>query len=178
MKETTAQQRMDLLKEIADAGIGTIQEWLKHWQRDNGENVRLRYFEDGTTVVELDNEVVMSVHLAVDVSMDKYVDAVNEPTGFVLKRTWSTVPAGWFVRTPKGDWIEVMSTTREGGQQMVTLDVSGQRKAWPRDPAGEVDVRRGTLVDKSMDEAITALGDVSILEDVPFDGPYVARGES
>lgn len=173
MKETTAQQRFDLLREISEVGLGTIQEWMRRWQADNGGNVHMRYFEDGTTVVEVDGEEVMSIRIAVDVSAVQYVDAVNKPTGLTLARTWGTIPAGWFVQAPKG-WFEVISSRRDGDRQMVTLDVGGQRGTWPRDPDAKVDVRRGTLADAAMDAAVDAFGkDAAILDDTP---PWTADG--
>jgi hypothetical protein len=178
MKETTAQQRFDLLKEIADAAHDTITEWLKRWragENGEGEEIRLRHMDDGTTVVEVDGDEVMSVRIAVDVSVAEYVDAVNKPVGFVLTRPWSRIPVGWFVRTPKGDWVEVLATHRDGCNQRVTLDVSGKQGTYPYDPDAKMSVRRGTLVDATMDAAVDALGDASpILDDSPpFDPPYV-----
>lgn len=179
MKETTAQQRMDLLKEIADTAQGTLNEWMRHWQ-DDDQDIRLRWQTDGTAVVELDGEEVMSVRVAVDVSAVQYVDLVNKPTGFVSPRPWGRIPAGWFVRTPKGAWIEVLATRRDGCNQLVTLDLGGGRRStFGYDPEAVQSVRRGTHADAVMDEAMDALGDMSILKDEPpFDGPYVARTDA
>jgi hypothetical protein len=178
MKETTMQQRMDLLTEIADAVLDTASRWLKRWragESDDGDEIRVRWQDDGTAVVEVDGDEVMRVQVEVTASVVDYVNAVNKPTGFVGKRTWARVPAGWFVRTPKGDtWFEVLATRREGDKQMVTLDVAGQRGTYPRDPDETVVIRRGTLADAAMDAAVDALGDAAILEDEPpFDPPYV-----
>lgn len=96
----------------------------------------------------------------------------NEPTGFILTRTWATVPAGWFVRTPQGQWLEVGKTNFIGstGTQMVSLRVGEDFHAFPRDPAGEVKVRRGTYSPVVRDDAITSLETAfttAILHDEP-----------
>lgn len=96
----------------------------------------------------------------------------NEPTGFILSRTWSTVPAGWFVRDPKGNWLEVGKTSFIGstGTQMVSIRVGDGFQAFPRDPDGPVKVRRGTWSPVVRDDAITSLESAfhtAILRDEP-----------
>lgn len=96
----------------------------------------------------------------------------NKPTGFILTRTWETVPAGWFVQTPKGDWLEVGKTSFIGstGTQMVSIRVGEEFKAFPRDPAGEVKVRRGTLSSAILNDALEAIEGsfkTTILRDEP-----------
>lgn len=175
MKPTTVQQRMDLLTEINETARGTLGEWMRYWRAETGWDVRMRWQEDGTAVVEVDSDEVMRVQVEITVSAADYVDAVNKPTGFVITRTWATVPAGWFVQSPKG-WFEVIASRRDGDQQMVTLSTtSGQQGTWPRPPDAEVKVRRGTLADVVLDTAMDALGSgTTILDDTPpFDPPYV-----
>lgn len=78
----------------------------------------------------------------------------NKPTGFVLRKTWGEVPAGWFVRPPNAtDWWEVLA--REG--DTFTLRGPGGREGtWPRNPAEGVMVRKGTST-KARDDALAAL---------------------
>jgi hypothetical protein len=96
----------------------------------------------------------------------------NEPTGFILTRTWATVPAGWFVKAPNGSWLEVGKTSFIGstGTQMVSLRVGEDFHAFPRDPSGEVKVKRGTWSPVVRDDAITSLEaafTTAILHDEP-----------
>jgi hypothetical protein len=93
----------------------------------------------------------------------------NRPTGFVVRKTWSTVPAGWFVCVPgkTASWWEVIATRYAEGWQHVTLrGQDGREGTWPRDPDGEVKVRRGTQVPAEITDAIEALGEgAAIIED-------------
>lgn len=97
-------------------------------------------------------------------------DLVNEPIGGTLDRTWGTVPAGWFVQTPKGDWLEVDYTLRSGAHQSVGLRIGGKVATFPRDPAGPVKARRGSLSPRDRDEALDSLEEAfttAILRDEP-----------
>lgn len=75
--------------------------------------------------------------------------------------TWGHVPAGWYVQTPRGAWLEVIATHYDDstGRQWVTHD-SGE---WARDPAGAVTACPGTP--SPTDAAIAALGYPLIIED-------------
>jgi hypothetical protein len=96
----------------------------------------------------------------------------NEPTGFIVRKAWRYIPAGWFVRAkPSGRWYEVLSTrVMHSGLQLVKLgwaesgsplEVETQR---PREDV--VDCRRGSLAPSSVQAALEALGPgVEILED-------------
>lgn len=86
--------------------------------------------------------------------IDNHTCEPNKPTGFVLRKTWGEVPAGWFVRPPNGgDWWEVLA--REG--DTFTLRGPGGREGtWPRNPAEDVMVRKGTST-KARDDALAAL---------------------
>lgn len=94
----------------------------------------------------------------------------NKPTGFILRRTWATVPAGWFVQTPKGQWLEVGATHLQGDRQMVSIRVGDAFQAFPRDPDQEVKARRGTLAPRDRDDALNAIENAfktAILSDEP-----------
>ena len=177
MKPTTVQQRMDLLTEINDVIRDTANTWCRRWNAGEHQDeyeINLRWQEDGTAVVEVDTDEVMRVQVEITVSALDYVDATNKATGFVITRTWATVPAGWFVQSPKG-WFEVIASRRDGDRQMVTLAAGGQQGTFPRDPDAEVKVRRGTLADVDLDTAMAVLGEGAVIIDStpPFDPPHV-----
>lgn len=90
----------------------------------------------------------------------------NKPTGFVLRKAWKAIPAGWFVQAkPGGPWYEVLETIRRPGAQAVMLRIGNDSKTYPRDPDAPVTCRRGTLTGPVSD-ALDALSDgVEILED-------------
>lgn len=93
---------------------------------------------------------------------------VNKPTGFIVRKAWSTIPAGWFVtpggRTPQ--WFEVRATQRSGSSQMITLAMPDGDRVFGYDPDVQVDCRRGSLAPSSVQAALEALGaGVEILED-------------
>lgn len=177
MKETTKGERDMLLGEVADEAMGTIQEWLKRWCREDhradspGEEVRIRYYEDGTTVVELDDEPVMGIRFKVTVTAVDFANKINQPIQGRIQSQWDKVPSGWFVETPKGDWLEVGHTSLQaGGVQHVSLIINGQEVVFPRDPKGEVWIRRGSMAPKDMSDAMAALEEAfttAILHDEP-----------
>lgn len=69
----------------------------------------------------------------------------NRPIGFVVRRTWAEVPAGWFVRTPRQEWWEVCGSYAEGGKQVVSLrSPDGKIGTFPRTPNAEVSARKGS----------------------------------
>jgi hypothetical protein len=83
---------------------------------------------------------------------DAYVKAslpdtleTNMPTEEWEPRAWSRVPAGWFIRDPKGCAWEVLATESDGRYQRVTLRNSDwQEGTWPRKPGEEVEACPGT----------------------------------
>lgn len=100
-----------------------------------------------------------------DVKLRSAVDALNalteppnEPYGFILNRAWEEVHAGWFVRTPKGDWIEVLGNDEAAGgeKRNVTLAVNGKQAVFTYDASRNVSIRKGTR-GRDMDEAIDTL---------------------
>jgi hypothetical protein len=69
----------------------------------------------------------------------------NMPTEEWEPRAWSRVPAGWFIRDPKGCAWEVLATESDGRYQRVTLRNSDwQEGTWPRKPGEEVEACPGT----------------------------------
>jgi len=124
---------------------------------------------------EPEPESVVALSAAVD-ALEALLPAArrpNAPHGFVLTRPWDLIPAGWFVRVPNGEWWEVMGTERIGEKQHVSMrkdSMSPVSGPFPREPKGEVKVRRGTHTSE-LDDAIEALSDlfggVEILEDKP-----------
>lgn len=172
MRPTTIQERMDLMAEVADVKHDTIREWTNAWsaegERLNGVPIRLRWYEDGTAVVEVDGVPSLRVSVEITVHPVEFENEENRPTGFILRRTWATVPAGWFVQTPKGQWLEVGATHLQGDRQMVSIRVGDEFKAFPRDPDQEVKARRGTLAPRDRDDALDLMGDAfkaTIIED-------------
>lgn len=149
MKATTAQERIDLLREVNEAARSAMEEWCRRWNagaNGDGEPIHLVWQTDGTAVVEVDDLPAMRVQVEIAVSAVEYEEAAtNKPHGFILTRTWAEVPAGWFVQGPNGAWFEVVATRYEDGKQWVGMIVDGQRGEWPRDPNATVKVKRGTL---------------------------------
>lgn len=82
----------------------------------------------------------------------------NEPYGFVLNRAWEEVHAGWFVRTPKGEWIEVLGNDEAAGgeKRNVTLAINGKQALFTYDASRNVSIRKGSKT-KAMDDAINTL---------------------
>ena len=68
----------------------------------------------------------------------------NQPTGFVLRRPWCSIPAGWFVKAPNGTRYEITKTRRDGDTQVVTMLVNGTEATFPRVPGQVVWCQRGT----------------------------------
>lgn len=69
----------------------------------------------------------------------------NKPTGFVTRKPWAQIPAGWFVRPERStDWWEVVTTRAENHTQRVTLAYGDRSGTWPRNPEDIVSCRRGT----------------------------------
>jgi len=91
----------------------------------------------------------------------------NEPTGFVVRRPWSAIPVGYFVRAPKGnDWYEVMETREmHSDLQLVVLKLGGNLITTQRPRDQEVHVRRGSLANPSADALNTFGPGTSIIED-------------
>lgn len=155
------QERMDLLAELAETVQGTIRGgWMDYLQvekegsRLEGVQCRLRWMDDGTVNVEHDGEVILTARIRVEA---EWVPVANEPIGGTLDRTWSTVPAGWFVQTPKGDWLEVTDTHLSGAHQFVGLRINGEVSHWNRPPAGPVKARKGSLSPALRDDALDSL---------------------
>lgn len=174
MKPTTAQDRMDILAELNETLRGTATEWSRKLayvaDADEGvlygKTVRLNWQDDGSVIgsviVSLDGEPVLQASVEITCSAVDYTNAQNLPTGVTLGRTWGTAPAGWFVLSPAGAWLEILATEWVGGghhgvgQQHVTLSVGGKRGTWKRDPFAPISVRKGSLTGE-LDAALEAL---------------------
>lgn len=101
--------------------------------------------------------------LAVETHLER-----QEPKGprpeLVRPLTWGTVPAGWYVQTPGGDWMLITHTATAGGDtQHVTMDVAGHAATFPRTAGASVIACPGPLT--STDAALSALGFPRVLED-------------
>jgi len=168
------QDRMDILAALAEGVHDTIR---GGWMRDvevqregsplEGLQLMLRWQDDGTVIVEHEGQALMRAQITVTV--DPVIE-VNKPTGFILTRTWATLPAGWFVQTPKGDWLEVTDTHLSGDRQFVGLRIKGEVSHWHRDPDQEVKARRGTLSPRDRDDALDAIESAfttAVLRDEP-----------
>ena len=168
------QERMGLLEEVAEGVQGTIRGgWMDYMvveKEDHpleGVQLRCRWMDDGTMILEHGGEDILRVQIEVTVTP---VIEENKPTGFILTRTWATVPALWFVQTPKGDWLEVTDTHLSGERQFVGLRINGEVSHWKRDPDQVVKARRGTLSPRERDDALNALESAfttAILRDEP-----------
>jgi hypothetical protein len=64
-------------------------------------------------------------------------------SGFVQDSTWGEVRPGWWVQTPKGEWLEVFGVD-SGGPFRVGLMLESGAHWFPRDPTGPVKVRKHT----------------------------------
>jgi hypothetical protein len=166
-------RKAELLREFRSAAQDTITEWLRRWPADDGASLKATYHDDGTVVLEREDESsIESFRLHFGVAVAEVGEEPNAPTGFVLPRTWGTVPAGWFVRTPKGEWWEVFATAELEGKQEVTLRSPEGKRVGPisREIDGKVSARHGTR-EKALAAAIAAIEtgfpDMTIVEDVP-----------
>jgi len=166
VKPTTNEDRVQILREVRDALEGTAQEWLtgSGWPSNeeegilHGASVRLRFYDDDTAIVELDGEPVMRFRWHAEVEVVEFEETTNKPTGFILPRTWATVPAGWFVKDPAGRWWEILETTATPAGQRVAMRYEGtMRGEWTRDPDAPVSARRGTLSPRERDDALNAI---------------------
>lgn len=163
---TTEADRDEIVAEVIEAVQDTAREWLTgSWNANADEGilhcaqVRLVWQTDGSALVKVDDDVVARIGVSASVSFLEFKDEVNAPTGFILPRTWSTVPAGWFVKDPKGRWWEILETKETPAGQRVAMRMEGNRGEWTRDPAGPVSARRGTLSPKTRDDAMDALAE-------------------
>lgn len=90
--------------------------------------------------------------------LERVTEPPNQPYGFTLNRAWEEVHAGWFVRTPKGEWIEVLGNDEAAGgeKRNVTLAVNGKQAIFTYDASRNVSIRKGTR-GRAMDDAIDVL---------------------
>lgn len=165
---TTAQQRMDLLIEVDSYLRDVLTEWANRWHAGPaeapGEALRLRWQDDGTAVLEMEDRPVMRLMVGWEVGAVEYSEA-GPRTDQARPMTWGTVPAGWYVQVPRtGEWFPVTRTcTPRPGVKEVTIDMSGEPFTHPRDPQGSVTACPGPP--NATDAAIEALGFPEILED-------------
>lgn len=163
MRNTTQRDRQDIVRDVTEGVLGAGYEWLRRYTGNeeegilNGAEVHLVWEAPDVCLVELDGEPTVRLRVAVTAEVLEYAEERNEPTGFILTRTWETVPAGWFVKTPKGDWLEVTDTHRSGDRQFVGLRINGHVSHWHRDPEVEVKARRGTLSSAILNDALEAI---------------------
>jgi len=115
--------------------------------------------EDGTALLEVDDRPVMRFSITFDVQATP-VDLPNEPEGEPYHATWGTVPAGYFVIAPNGEWYEVLETRAAGNQQIVTLPLG----TWARRADGRVTACRGSKFSEVAD-ALEVLGGGRIMQD-------------
>jgi hypothetical protein len=169
------QDRMQLMEAVADELHGTLREWASRVtvEREGhpleGVELHLVWMEDGTVEVRTTRHGDPILVAQVEITVSKAPEPVNEPTGPELPRTWGNTPAGWFVQTPKGDWLEVISTHQDSKGQRVNLRF-GERVAMFSYPPGKaVTARRGTAT-VVRDEALDVLESsftTAILDDQP-----------
>jgi hypothetical protein len=168
---TTEQARTDLLHEVDGMAWDTLTAWMRRWSDDAGRSCKVRWDMNGTAVLEVDGRDVFLFQVDITASVLDYVQVPesepNKPTGFRVRRPWSAVPAGWFVKVPNGDarW-EVLRTERVGPVQRVTLRMpDGTTGQWDQPPDREVLCQRGTLVTEAAD-ALEVLGEgAEVLKD-------------
>lgn len=86
----------------------------------------------------------------------------NQPTGADHQwcREWKDIPAGWFVQSPKGDWIEVVASTPGSNpmEQIVSLRIGDKVAPFARKASDEVWACPGTST-AEMDRAMTLLSE-------------------
>lgn len=176
MRATTEKDRRDIVNDVCEGVLGAGYEWLRHYQGNeeegilNGADVRLVWEAPDVVMVELDGQETLRLRLAVTAEVLESRDLRNEPTSFILQRTWATVPSGWFVKTPQGTWWEVLETAATPAGQRVAMRSGGNRGEWTRDPDAPISVRRGTLAPQERDDALNALEGAfkaAILRDEP-----------
>lgn len=177
------QERMDVLDALAVDVRDAAMEWAKLSvvEREGspleGQELYLSWQEDGTVSVQCPRYVeILRAQVEITVSVvAEEPPRINEPDGPEFPSQWGKVPSGWFVKTPKGEWLEVTSTYRvpedpSGHRQMVGLLIDGKVAAFKRDPKGEVWARRGTLAPADRDAAMEAFQSAfqtTILRDEP-----------
>jgi hypothetical protein len=94
-------------------------------------------------------------------------------SGFVVRRTWGTILAGHWVKTPTGEWWEVKGVTSQEGKTLVSLFMPDGKIAgpFPRDPAGEVIVRLRSklIVEDEAVQLLSAAFDATVMESPPWE---------
>lgn len=163
--------RMGLLKALSEAVQGVIRGgWMRELEYRE-EDFRIRWQDDGTGSVErldrygLGTEILRFQVEVTCSAVEPVEPATNQPTGFVFRKPWKSIPAGWFVRAKAdGPWFEIVDTGRlDSATQAVTL--KGLR-TFAYDPNATVTCRRGSLAPTSVQAALEALGEgVEILDD-------------
>lgn len=143
------------MNEVERAVIEAARAWLKGWKAVQGQaavitpDSPLRPLQDAVEALE------MTVN--------------NKPTGFIVHKPWSEIPAGWFVQAkPGGPWYEVLSTSLGAGQQYVTIRMpDGSTLDTQRPREDQVSCRAGSQTNP-IGDAVQALGEgTEILEDRP-----------
>lgn len=136
-------------------------EWLVHRGGDIDPTAWIEHRPCGW-VADLPGETpVADIHRWIE-HHEATEHAPGPRTGEARPMTWGTVPAGWYVRAPGGEWFRVVSShmNENRGEQFVTLDGAG---SWHRAPDGPVTACPGART--ATDAAIAALGFPGILED-------------
>lgn len=164
----------ELIEIFREAARDSIIEWTRRFPADNGDNIRVRYFEDGTAEVERETETGFeTVRVYFGVAAVEVPKEENKPTGFKIHRPWRQIPAGWFVTTPDGKRFEVLASKANGAFQDVTLRFpDGRSGTWPRPADGDVLCQRGThtkALDEAIDHLAAAFGPVEVLDSPPWD---------
>lgn len=173
---TSERDRADILAALVEDLRDTLEEWCRRsvvereGSRLEGQELYLSWQEDGTVSVQLPRYTEI-LRVAVGITVEP-VEVANEPIGPEISTTWAQVPSGWFVKTPKGDWLEVTDTHLDDPRgQFVGLRVNGQVSHWHRPPKGEVRARRGSQAPEGRDEAMRAFGESFQMRIISDGGP-------
>jgi hypothetical protein len=125
----------------------TIEEWLRRWSEENGDAIRVRYFEDGTAEIERETDAGFEqVRLTFGVAaVEVRPNEPNVPVGPEYLTPWEEIPAGSFIKAPNGQWYEIAASKDVGKMQHVTLrDTNGKEGGFPRMKRQEVTMRAGS----------------------------------
>lgn len=160
----------DLIEAFREAARGSIEEWTRRWSEDNGDSIRVRYFDDDTAEIERETATSFeTVRVRFGVAVVPVETEPNKPTGSKVTKPWSEIPAGWFVYVPNGQAYEVMATKLSGVMQEVTLRApDGKLGTFPRQRDAEVWCRRGShgqTLDDAIETLAASFGKVEVISD-------------
>jgi hypothetical protein len=128
------QRRMDVLAELNAMAWDTLTEWMGRWRGGDGNDYKVAWQEDGTARVEINtDDGPESLHVQVEITVSVVPNRPSNPAT-AEPRAWGAIPAGWFVRDPKGMWWEITASERAGDKQRVSLRMASGETATSTPP--------------------------------------------